>query len=407
MFLRIVICYKKLTFLPGLKTREYEKFKMKILHISKFYPPEPGGIENFAADLASAQARGGNQVYVLAHHGRDWFYRPGSIARAGGVVVERVRTFGQLSYVPVSPEFFLRLSRVIKIFKPDVIHVHVPNVSAFFLLLIKVHAPVILHWHADVVASRIDRRMAFFYSFYRPLETLLIRAADRIICTSGSYLRYSRPLRKWKDKCIILPLGLDPARIGNPDPGLHTETLDKNKNTGSKFRVLCVGRFAYYKGFEYVVKAALKVPMAEFVLVGDGPGWVRIKEMVCEMGLEGRVYFPGRVDDKCLRGLFASCDIFCLPSVERTEAFGLVLLEAMAFGKPLVTTKIAGSGVNEVNVDGITGLQVPPADPVALAEAINALGSDQKLCRQMGAMARRRFEQEYQIDSVCAKLKYW
>lgn len=390
---------------------------MKILHISKFYPPEPGGIENFAADLAAAQVRQGHEVYVMAHHAAGQFGLPGTIAKNSGVVVEKVRTLAQVAYVPVSPEFFLRMAAVVRNFQPDVIHAHMPNVSAFWLLFIKTGTPVFIHWHADVVASRIDRKMAFFYNLYRPMENLLLKAAHRIICTSNAYLRHSRPLRKWRYKCAVVPLGLDARRLGAPPPeqfflkqdsgnGRQTCLMPATVNTESRFTVLCVGRFTYYKGFEYLIEAAQKVAMADFVLVGDGPGWASIKNMVSEKGLKDRVQLLGRVDDNRLRGLFAASDLFCLPSIERTEAFGLVLLEAMAFGRPLVTTQIPGSGVTEVNVHGVTGLQVPPADAWALAEAIAALGSDPGLRRRMGNEARLRFENNYEINAVCDMIKY-
>ncbi len=370
---------------------------MKILHISKFYPPETGGIESFVCDLAEAQVRQGHAVYVLAHQFE--FNKPTCREQINGVNVGRIRTFGQAAYAPLTPEFPLHLLSTIRTFRPDVIHAHLPNISAFWLVFIKKLCPLVLHWHADVVASPIDRKMGLLYNFYKPWEALLLKKADRVIATSNAYLHASRPLSGFKEKIQVVPLGINPARLEG------SLSLGKPSKPDSPFKVLSVGRFAYYKGFEYLVAAAEKVPDAKFILVGDGPRYLSIKKLVSQKGLQDRVVLPGQVDTDRLRQLFSDCDLFCLPSIERTEAFGMVLLEAMSLGKPLLTTKIPGSGVNEVNIDGVTGMQVPPADAVALAEAINTMRGQVSACRQMGEAARRRFEKYFHISSVAAQIK--
>lgn len=375
---------------------------MKILHIAKFYPPVPGGMETFVHDLAVAQAAQGHAVRVLAH--QDGFARPTCREAIRGVAVGRVRSFGQAAYVPITPEYPLHLQTLLRRFQPDAIHAHLPNASAFWLLPQNLPCPLLLHWHADVVASALDRKMGFLYHFYRPLETLLLKRADRVIATSRAYRDTSKPLAGFKDKTRVVPLGIDPSRLAGAPGARDPEALEPEagnpETAGAAFTVLSVGRFAYYKGFEYLVRAAERVAGVRFVLVGDGPRFSAVKKLVRQKGLEGRVRLPGQVDADRLRALFAACDLFCLPSVERTEAFGMVLLEAMSLGKPLVTTRVPGSGMNAVNVHGVTGLQVPPADADALAAAIETLHGDRAGCRQMGAAARRRFEGHFSISSV-------
>ena len=254
-----------------------------------------------------------------------------------------------------------------------------------------------LHWHADVVASPIDRKMAVLYNLYRPWEFLLLKKADRIIATSDAYLNSSKPLTGFKRKTRIIPLGINPNRL------IDTRTGRRAGAANAGFKVLAVGRFAYYKGFEYLVQAAEKAPDARFIMVGDGPRYPEIKKRVWQKGLQGRVQLPGRVSADRLRELFLDCDLFCLPSVERTEAFGMVLLEAMSLGKPLVTTKISGSGVSEVNVDGVTGLQVPPGDAEALANTLSNLQHNPDMRLKMGVFAQKRFDERFHICSVVAQ----
>lgn len=373
---------------------------MRILHLSKFYPPEPGGIENFVFDLANVQVRHGHEVYVISHQPASG--KPGVHEILHGVRLDRLRTFGQVAYAPVCPGFFFQLRAVIRQFRPDVIHAHVPNVSAFWLLFLRKTPPIILHWHADVVPSRIDRKMAVLYRFYKPWETALLEKADVVIATSRAYLDASAPLRRFRQKCHVVPLGLDPDRLAhNADISRY---YDEPGRSDENFTVLAVGRFAYYKGFQYLVAAAGKMPGVRFVIVGDGPAYPAIKGLVDGNGLQGRVTLPGSVGRETLMGLFRTCDVFCLPSVERTEAFGLVLLEAMYFGKPLITTAIPGSGVSTVNRHNETGLQVPPENPEALAGAIGFMKNHPELRKKMGTIARRRVLGCFHVDFICNEI---
>lgn len=370
---------------------------MKILHISKFYPPEPGGIETFVHDLAGAQVQQGHQVCVLAH--QAGFADKSQSEHVKGVAVHRIRTFGQAAYAPVAPGFPLHLASLLRRFTPDVVHAHLPNTSAFWLLWIKKNCPLVLHWHADVVVSLIDRKMQVLYKFYKPLEFLLLKKADRVIATSWQYLNASRPLARFPEKTAVVPLAIDPGRLRRAS---GRGSCAKKAESDSRFTVLSVGRFSYYKGFEYLVQAAEKVPEAVFILAGDGPRYPAIQKLVAQKGLEHRVRLPGRVDEDRLQELYAACHVFCLPSVERTEAFGIVLLEAMSFGLPLVTTSIEGSGVKAVNVDGVTGLQVPPADPQALGKALDTLRQNKSARSRMGEQALARFRENYEISRLAS-----
>lgn len=348
---------------------------MRVLHIGKFYPPFAGGIEHFLADLIEAQQRQVAQTAALVHRhdGGGAEDEPAAGATATAPLVYRAPCYGRLLYAPLSPQFPLWLGRVIRGFQPDILHLHLPNTSAFWALFLPAarRIPWVIHWHADVVASRIDRRLALAYRVYRPLEQRLLAASRAVIATSPAYLDTSAALESWRDKCRVIPLGLNPERIPEPTPLALAEA---QRNWGdAPLKVLAVGRMTYYKGHDVLLRAAAAVPELRLIIVGEGEHRPRLEALVRTMGLEDRVALPGFRPKADLYALFATCDLVCLPSLERTEAFGLVLLEAMRFRKPVIASDIPGSGVGWVVRQAGHGRLVRPGDPQALVEALAAL----------------------------------
>jgi len=265
------------------------------------------------------------------------------------------------------------------------------------VLFLRPKRPFLIHWHADVVCSEGDRSLAFFYRFYRSFESALLKRARLIVATSADYLEESKPLQPFRSKCRIVPLGLNPGRIHTP----AVEELARLRGLcDGRPLVLSAGRFTHYKGFEVLIEAARLVPEACFIMVGDGALREEMMRKVKSLGLARRVFLVGHLSERELHTAMAACDVFCLPSVERSEAFGLVLLEAMAFGKPLVTMKVKGSGLNWVNQHGITGLAVEQADSRHLARAISALLSDAEFRRRMGREGRERMQRLFHIGTV-------
>jgi rhamnosyl/mannosyltransferase len=366
---------------------------MRILHIGKFFPPIPGGIENFVADLSAAQCRLGHDVAIL-FHGRPGHVWPDELPDGRRLYVSA--TYGDIAFAPVAPWFFFTLRRAMREFRPDLLHVHMPNVSAFSLIAGRRRKiPLVVHWHADVVSSEYDKRLRMLYPLYRPFETRLLKIADMIVATSQNYLDSSEPMQRFRNTCHMVPLGIDTARMrddGRPERG------------SGRPLVLSVGRFTYYKGYENLIEAAEHFSDVEIVICGDGPQRQQLQELVERKGLANRVLLPGFVSDADVGRYLRQCDVFCLPSIERTEAFGVSLLEAMALGKPLVTTDIPGSGVTFVNQDNETGLVAPRCDPAALAQAISRLLESPQLSRAMGERASERFKTFFQIDAVAQRM---
>jgi len=373
---------------------------VRILHLGKFHPPAVGGIELFVRDLAVALDARGAENLLLVHHHRP--LRRSCRETADGLPVVRTMTFGQLAYAPLAPSLPWHLLRLVRTFRPDIVHVHMPNTSGFAALLLPPRLPVVLHWHADVVPSRIDAKLALLYPPYRLLERKLLTRAAAVIATSQPYLDASRALAPFRDKCAVVPLGIDPGRLQRPAP---KRVADLRRSYGDRPLVVALGRFAYYKGFQHLVRAATELPQACVVIIGDGPERPAVSRLVSDLGLTDRVFLPGQLPDAAAHEHLAACDLFCLPSVERTEAFGLSLLEAMAFGKPLLTTALAGSGVSWVNQDGQTGLVVPPADPPALAAVIRTLLDDPARAAGYGRQALERLDQQFHINEIAERIE--
>ena len=380
---------------------------MKILHIGKYYPPFHGGMENFLDDLAREQAGLGHEVKVLCHH-----HEKGLPCEADqvlpGLEIIRVKTIGVLAYAPMAPGFIKTLSGLLRKFQPDVIHAHMPNLSAFWLLFSRAPVKMIIHWHSDVVSSENDWKLRMLYPFYRVFEKRILERAHRIIATSEAYLETSAALQAFREKCRVIPLGvsLDKLRhfAGEFDDRVDPERINDHSIAGQDF-ILSVGRFTYYKGYEYLVRACKAGYQGRLVIVGDGPLKPGLMGLVRKLGLEKRVFMPGMVDDDHLHGLFARCTAFCLPSIERTEAFGMVLLEAMFHAKPLITTRVEGSGMNEVNVHEETGLAVSPKDPADLARAMNFMLEQKQKAGRMGEYGRGRLEERFDICRVAREIE--
>jgi glycosyltransferase involved in cell wall biosynthesis len=378
---------------------------MKVLHIGKFFSPFRGGVENYMRDVMVALRRQGVACVAVVHrHERSFRSVDDAIpSTAGPVQVVRAGTWFKFMYTPFSPMFAVLIRRLTRLHRPDLLHIHMPNPSAFWALLLlgARRIPWVVHWHADVVASTHDPRLRWFYHLYRPFEQWLLRRAGAIIVTSQAYLEYSRPLRAHRHKCHVVPLGLDPARY--PDAAVGPGA-GEHHDADAPLRVLAIGRLTYYKGFEHLVAAAARAKQVQVDIVGTGDREKALRAQIVELGLDARVSLHGGLTDSRLHELLRQCDCICLPSIERTEAFGMVLLEAMLYGKPTVVSDVPGSGMGWVVEHGATGIKVESANPEALAHALNHLQEHRAEARAMGQRGRERFDREFNIDRSVASL---
>lgn len=364
---------------------------MRILHLGKFFPPYPGGIERHLADLGAAQAAAGLEVAALVHA------TPGDRTRRRwiehGLQIEAVPCHGQLVFAPLSPSWPLRLQRLLRDFRPDLLHIHVPNPSAFWLFASRAarRLPWVVHWHADIPQDSGRLGLQLGYPLYRRFENAMNARAARIVATSEPYLQASPALRSWRDRCRVIPLG-----IGAAAPSAAAAPAWP----AGSLRVLAVGRLSYYKGFDVLLDALARVPAASLLLIGDGELAAPLRAQAARLGLGTRVRFAGKVDDAVLEAAYRGCDLFCLPSIDRAEAFGIVLLEAMRAGRALLASDIPGSGVGSVVRVGETGELVPARDAEALARALAGFAAEPAKLAAYGSAARRCWERDYRIDAV-------
>ena len=369
---------------------------MKILHVGKYFPPYAGGMETYLRDLMAAQARQGLDTAALVHQSDIGFNSQHELYQAGEqqLSVTRAAVWARFLFTPISLAFPWLLNRLIKQQKPDILHLHMPNVSVFWALLLPSarKTPWVVHWHADVLASEHSFGLRLFYRLYRPFEGAILSRSKAIIVTSPPYLEFSVPLRPYREKCHVIPLGLDRRNLSEAG----SNTLSKDKD--APLRVLAVGRLAYYKGFEYLIRAVADCDNVEIHLVGKGEQESHLKFVTQQLKLQDRVNFYGYLSEAQLAKQFRACDCLCLPSIERTEAFGMVLLEAMYHGKASVVSNVTGSGMGWVVDDQITGLHVRPQDVVSLRNRLVFLQKNRDKLLTLGLSGRRKFDEQYRIE---------
>ena len=375
---------------------------MRVLHIGKFFPPFAGGIENFIGDLMPALLEQGVDVKALVHSSPA--VRGHHTRRLDESRVLRVPCYGSILYAPVSPGFPFVLNRMVKEFQPHIIHLHVPNTSAFWVMLSRKAAriPWVVHWHSDVVPSLIDRRLAAAYSLYRPFEQRLLAHSTKVIATSARYLESSIPLTPWKKKCTVIPLGINPERLPEAEKFAlrNAEQIWRNPKS---LRILSIGRLTYYKGHEVLIRAVAEMKDLQLVIVGVGDKKAELEQLIQDLQIQDKIQLMGLLPETELQALLASSDCFCLPSVERTEAFGLVLLEAMRYGKAVIASDVPGSGVGWVVQEGKTGRLFPTGDVLELGKLLRRCSARPEERKNMGMEGQKRFASEFNINQVAGQ----
>ena len=374
----------------------------KILHIGKFFPPFYGGMETFLADLISEQATQGEDVRAIVHNHEfgsknkfEWEKFP------DGYQILRVPCHGLVLYSPISPLFPFWLNRAIKEFKPDILHIHMPNTSAFWLLILLKSLKIswVIHWHSDVVLSKFDLRLALAYILYYPVEQLMLAKTSAIIPTSPPYAATSIALKFWNNKITVIPLGIKESRL----PTATKKSLDLvNSMWGNNtFKVLTIGRLTYYKGHNILLEALQNIDNVKLILVGKGELKSKLIDLIIKLKLSDKVQIlDGSLSYESISALLTTCDCFCLPSIERTEAFGVVLLEASYHAKPIISCNIEGSGVTWVIQDGNTGILVPPNNVDSLTTALNNLNKNPVAATNLGIQAKNRFNEIFNISKI-------
>lgn len=353
---------------------------LRVLHIGKFYPPHKGGMESHLQVLCEELSHTISPSVVVANDGRSRLNET-----VAGIPVSRLGTKLTLAAAPLCPDMI----GCIRDADVDLIHVHLPNPGAVLAYLASGHkGPLVVTYHSDTPRQRILSKL------FEPLLHRFLSKASAILVTSANYLETSSVLRKHRERCRIVPLGIRLGEFTTCDSGAARRIREKYGNR----IILAVGRLVYYKGFNHLVEAMAKVD-GHLLLIGEGPLRAELEQLTRACGSADRVHFLGMVSSEDFPPYYHAVDAFVLPSVARSEAFGIVQIEAMAAGLPVINTQL-DSGVPFVSLHGVTGLTVPPGDSAALASAINLVLTDAALRAQYGAAARVRATEMFSAETM-------
>lgn len=357
---------------------------MKILQVGKFYPIR-GGVEKVMYDLTlGLSARGVECDMLCAAFNKKGFTR--QLNEKGRLIVADAMM--KLAATMISPAMIWKMRRIAAEY--DIVHIHHPDpMAALALFCSGFKGKVVLHWHSDILKQKT------LLKFYRPLQKWLLKRADVIVGTTPVYVKESPFLQDCQHKITHLPIGIHPM------PEAQEEAEELRRQYPGKKIVFSLGRLVPYKGFCYLVEAA-KHFSDDYVLLigGTGPLKEELQSQIEALGLEKKVRLLGYVPDEALPAYFCACDLFCLSSVMKTEAFGIVQIEAMSLGKPVVATRILQSGVSWVNAHGESGRNVTPCCAEELADAIVDITHDEKTYRAYCDGARLRWQNYFTLDKM-------
>ena len=370
---------------------------LRVCHLGKFYHPASGGMETHVRTLARAQADLGAAVHVVCVNHRDRCGNDVTWARfAGTATVEEwddrigLTRVGRLASL-ARFEFCFDLPRVLRRLRGrgvDVLHLHVPNPTMLLAVAaVRLPVPLVVTYHSDVVRQR---RLGLAL---RPFEHLVFRRAAALVATSPAYAEGSGLLRAYRDKVRVLPFGIDLGPYLRPGADVLRRAEEMRGGDGRPLW-LAVGRLVYYKGLHNAVRA-LRDVAGRLLVVGEGPLRDELRRLAHEVGVDDRVVWRGRLDERDLTAAYHAATALWLPSNARSEAFGLVQVEAMASGCPVINSAIPASGVAWVSRHEETGLTVPVDDPAAVARAANRLLAEPGLRDRLAAGARERACREF------------
>jgi glycosyltransferase involved in cell wall biosynthesis len=358
---------------------------MKVVHVFKdCFPPTTGGIEQHMNLLCRLLAQTVDVTILVPSRSR---HRVEELLQ--GVRIIRVPEFGRYASVPFCPTAPLELHRL----RPDIVHIHFPNpMGDLTLLLGAPSVPFVVTYHADII------RQKAFLPLYRPVMNHLFKKARKVILSAHENIQ-SPFLSTCRHKCVVIPFGveIDAFSLLSHE---EAEVRDLRSKLGAPV-VLFAGVARHYKGLDVLLRAMAGVN-GHLIIAGRGTGDGALKRLAADLGIMNKVSFCGEVSQSRLRILLNTTDIYVLPSINRCETFGVGQLEAMACYKPIVSTNLP-TGVQSVNLHGITGLVVPPGEPDALADALNLLLSNPCLCAEFGDAARRHVEQKFRADPMVSK----
>jgi len=366
--------------------------RLRVLQVNKLYYPAIGGIERVVQQIAEGLSEDVNMNVLVCsdtiHYKKE---------ELNGVQITRLPKLFQFGSLPIPFGFNITLRHLSK--TQDIIHLHMPfPLGDIACLLSRFQGKIIVWWHSDVVRQKKMMRL------YKPVMLQMLKRADAIVVATEGHIEGSAYLKPFREKCVVIPFGVDEKVEQAADLYWMQQTQQKEvRNTNKTVKFLFVGRLVYYKGCDVLLKAFANVQGAELEIVGEGALEEKCKSIVNTGGFQNKVHFYGKLTERKLFQKYSECDVLVLPSVARSEAFGLVQIEAMAFGKPIINTKLS-SGVPFVSIHGETGLTVEQGNQEQLTQAMQWMVEHPKERLQMGINARERMKAEYRQEQMLDKV---
>jgi len=357
---------------------------LKILQVGKYYPPHMGGIETHLQALCG-EIRKHVDLRVLvssdnAQHSDEVL---------DGVRISRLPTRLTIASTPLCPAMVGAIRRSAS----DIIHLHLPNPGAVLAYLAsRPPGRLVITYHSDTVRQKV------LGALFDPYLHMALRRSVAIIATSPQYRRTSPVLARYLDRCQVIPYGIALEQFERAEAN---EVRAIRQKYGERL-ILSVGRLVYYKGFEYLVRA-MQNTRGKLIIIGDGPLRGKLQALAAELGVADKVVFAGEIQNERVTPYYHAADVFALASIARSEAFGIVQIEAMAAGLPVVNTRL-DSGVPFVSLHDQTGLTVPPADPEALAQALNTILDNAQLRESFGRASILRARQEFSLGTMTERV---
>jgi glycosyltransferase involved in cell wall biosynthesis len=367
---------------------------MKIVQTNKAYYPKIGGIETTVRDLSEGFVKNfGADVNVLTCS--EVVRRRTFKNLINGVKVEYTPTYGFFASLPLSPGYFKSINE----YSGDILHIHEPFPLADISLLLfsklkNNFSKVVVSWHSDII------RQKWALGFYGKYIFKFLGMVDKIIVSNPNLIKNSDFLPLYARKIEVVSTGVDISWTDSCQES--TKLSEKIRTSNRQPIVLFVGRLVYYKGLEYLIDSINMIPDVSLIIIGSGPLKEKIVNKINEMNLSSRVKILPEVEEKKLHSYYKACDLFVLPSVEKSETYGLVQIEAMACGKPVICTEL-GTGTTYINANNITGLVVPPRDSKQLAEAINKLVNNEEMRKTFGKQGREKVLKELTAEKMVQK----
>lgn len=369
------------------------KRKLRILQVNKLYYPYTGGIETVVRQIAEGLNQKTDMKVLVCREKRKTVRET-----IRGVAVTRAGSFRMVGNLPFSWKFVQEFRKMAADREILLFHMPYPIGDLAYLLSGIRDKTVIVWWHSDIV------RQKKWMIFYRPFMEWFLKRADRIIVATQGHIEGSCYLKPYRKKCVVIPFGVRKeieidSRRYQKEKRIAEQEQGADKKQEQKVRFLFIGRLVYYKGCDILLKAWKGLRNAELIIVGSGNLEKEMKQYEKNALLSESIDWKGTLSDRQVMEEYRKCDVLVLPSVARSEAFGLVQIEAMSYGKPVINTRLA-SGVPYVSLDQVTGLTVEAGDIKALHEAMKWMIVHPEERKRMGEAARKRVEQEFLLNKM-------